>query len=343
MSGESDKAEIKADGKTLDHNVKNIPISDLEFDPENPRIGYYSDIMKQRGEELDQKKIMFAIKSGDNEGYRSLYENIESNEGILQEIWVYPTGNKYRIIDGNTRVSIYADLRRKQPHNPSWEKIPAKILPADKSQRAIDFIRLTTHLQSINNWQSYERARYIHQLYDSGYDLDELQRRTKLTKSALKKWLQAFSDMEEQFLPAYKDSVNNPLSKFSYFVEYNNQKTISGMTRNGMGIKDFCKWIGNEEIPKAQDVRLLDTMLFDDDIAKILKENGFESALSELSYRKPAQTSKLFDQIQGVINGIRKMPFEDIVSIKEDPSSERRALILELDEQIQKLKGQIGN
>ena len=336
------KAKIKAYGSELDHEVKNISIEDLELDSNNPRIGYYLDSVGQRGEKVTQDQVSMAIKAGAIDDYRSLYDNIESNEGVLFEIWVYPVeNNKYKVIDGNTRVVIYRELGKKNPYNKAWKEIPAKVLSTEENQRAVDFIRLTTHLQGINNWQSYERARYIHLLYDSGSDLDELQRRTKLTKNALKRWLKAFSDMEDQFLPNYGEAVNNPLSKFSYFVEYNNQKTVDGMARNGMGIQDFCKWVGDEEVRTAQDVRMLDDMLSDGEIAKTLKERGFAFAYSELSYKKPAHASKLFDQIQSVIKGIKQMPLEDIVTIREDPESAKRVLIFELDIQIQKLKKQI--
>jgi len=196
MSVEKDYAGIDTDGEEVAYNIERISIANLEFDPENPRIGYYQDTMKGRGKEASQKEIMQAIKFGDIEGYRSLLENIESSKCLLYEIWVYPSTThegKYVIVDGNTRVTIFTDLHKKYPEDPTWMTIPAKVLPSDQEGRAVDFIRLTTHLQGINNWQSYDRARYIHILYnEKGYDLESLKQKTKLTVNVLKKWLQAF-------------------------------------------------------------------------------------------------------------------------------------------------------
>lgn len=337
------KSGIKINGQDADFTVENIPLELLELDPTNPRIGYYQDTLQQRGEEITPDKILFAIKTGDYDGYNSLMENIESNNGIMVEIWVYPIdGGKYCIADGNTRYSIYKDLSKKYPNNPTWKKIPAKILSSDFDQRAVDFIRLTTHLQGINNWQTYERARYIYQLYDNGYDIEELARRTKLTRPNITRWLKAYKDMEEEFLPKYADALSNPLSKFSYFDEYNKGNITELMAKNELKIDDFCSWVGNEEIMKAADVRELPDMLKDHDIARTLREEGFSAAYTQLITRNPAKGSKLFDENESVINGIKNMSFEEIISIQNDPDSAKRELLKTLYEKVGSLLDKVS-
>ena len=324
----SSKSGIKINGQNAEFTVENIPIELLELDPTNPRIGYFQDNLQQRGEEITPQRILYAIKSGDYAGYNSLMENIETNNGIMVEIWVYPTEDgKYRIADGNTRYSIYLDLSKKYPNNPTWKTIPAKILSSDFDQRAIDFIRLTTHLQGINNWQTYERARYIYQLYDAGYDIDELARRTKLSRPNIQRWLRAYKDMEEEFLPKYADSLNNPLSKFSYFDEYNKSNIVDLMAKNELTLDDFCSWVGNEEIMKAADVRNLPDILKDPELSRTLREEGYSAAYTQLITRNPAKGSKLFDEIQSVIDGIGNMNFDEILSIQSDPDSAKRELL----------------
>lgn len=329
------KPGIKIYGNEAEFTVENIPLELLELDPTNPRIGYYQDTLQQRGETITPEKILFAIQTGDYGGYNSLKENIETNKGILVEIWVYPVdGGKYRIADGNTRYSIYRDLSKKYPNDPTWSSIPAKVLSSNFDQRAIDFIRLTTHLQGINNWQTYERARYIYQLYDSGYDIEELARRTKLTRPIITRWLKAYKDMEEEFLPKYAEMLSNPLSKFSYFDEYNRGNIVDLMNKNGLKIDDFCSWVGNEEIMKAADVRDLPDMLKDRDISRTLREEGFSAAYTQFITRNPAKGSKLFDEIESVINGIKNMSFEEILSIQNDPESVKRELLKTLYEKV---------
>lgn len=324
---------IKINGIEVKCSNEKIPLELLELDPTNPRIGYFQDTLKQRGEEITPEKILFAIRAGDIEGYNSLKENIESNDGIMVEIWVYPNGNgKYRIADGNTRYAIYLDLAKKYKNSSTWKSIPAKVLSSDFDQRAVDFIRLTTHLQGVNNWQTYERARYIYQLYDSGYDIEELARRTKLTRSDIKRWLTAYKEMEEQFLPNFAGSLSNPLSKFSYFDEFNKGNIKDLMANNGMSTKDFCKWVGNEEILKAADVRDLQEMLKDKVIASALREEGFSTAYTMFISHNPTKGSKLFDQIESVINGLSNMPFKEIVEIQYDSDSARRDLLIQLAE-----------
>ena len=276
-------------------------------------------------------KIIFAIQAGDISGYNSLKENIETNRGIMVEIWVYKTPEgKFRIVDGNTRYSIYRDLAKKYPSDPTWKSIPAKILSSDFDQRAVDFIRLTTHLQGENNWQTYERARYIYQLFDSGYDIEELARRTKLTRSDIKRWLNAYKEMEEEFIPVYSDSLDSPLSKFSYFDEYNKGSIKDLMSKNQMGIKDFCKWVGEEQILKAATVRDLPDMLKDPEITEVMREEGFASAYTQFVSHNPAKGSKLFDQIESVISGLSNLPLKDMISIQEETDSARRDLLNQL-------------
>lgn len=325
------KLEIPIAGVPKEVEIREIDIDNLILDEENPRIGYWRDNIMRITDETSQGDLEIALKSGDYDDYNRLKRTIETSEGAMEEIWVYRIGNnKFKIIDGNTRVLIYKDLRGKYPHKEHFKKIRAKVLPQDITEKSINFIRLIAHLRGINDWQVYERARMLHILYyHRGYTDEQLQNTTKLNSTDIRRWRDAYKNMNEQFLPNYSDRPD-ALLKFSYFVEFENKKIKEGMKRYGLTVKDFCDWVGQDEITRAQDVRDLRKIFEDDSIAKTLKEEGFQAAKYELGTVIPAYTSRLFEYIEKCLTGLKKMTREEEQNILSDEGVVKKEKLKEL-------------
>lgn len=336
------KLEIPIAGVPKEVEIKEIDIDKLVLDEENPRIGYWRDNIMRITDITSQGDLEIALKSGNFEDYNRLRRSIEVNEGIMEEISAYPIeDDKYKIIDGNTRVLIFKDLSGKYPHKEIYKKIRCKVFPPNLSEKSINFIRLIAHLRGVNDWQAYERARLLYILwYQKGYTEEELQNSTKLSLSDIRKWREAYKNMSEQFLPNYSHKPD-ALLKFSYFVEFENKKIKEGMKRNGLTIKDFCDWVGNDEIIKAQDVRDLKRVFEDDDIVSILKEEGFQSAKDELSVSIPAYGSRLFEHIEKCITGLKRMSREEEQNILTSEEPKKKEKILELYEELTKFANMI--
>ena len=212
----------------------------------------------------------------------------------------------------------------------SFKTIRSKVLPADISDRGRNFIRLITHLRGENDWQAYERARMLYILWDHrGYTEEELQNVTKLSLTDIRRWRDAYKNMTEQFLPNYGNQPE-ALMRFSYFVEFENRRIKEGMARYGLTVKDFCDWVGNGEITRAQDVRDLRSILEDDHVAAILKDEGFQTARYELSLSVPAHSSRLFDYIEKCIVGLKKMSREEEGGIVRGEEPAKKQKIKEL-------------
>jgi len=329
------KLEIPIAGVPEEVEIKEIEIDKLVLDEENPRIGYWRDNIMRVTDTTSQGDLEIALKSGCSEDYNRLKRSIEVSDGAMEEIWVYPVeSGKYKIIDGNTRVLIYRDLRDKYPQKDTYKKIRCKVLPPDITEKSINFIRLIAHLRGVNEWQVYERARMLYILWHlRGYTEEELQNTTKLSLNDIRKWREAYKNMNEQFLPNYSHKPD-ALSKFSYFVEFENKKIKEGMKRCGLTIKDFCDWVGNNEITRAQDVRDLRKMFEDDEIARILKEEGFQAAKYELSMSVPAYASRLFEHIEKCIIGLKRMSREEEQSILSGDEPAKKGKIMELYEEL---------
>lgn len=308
--------DVPIAGKQIKAMLTELDINDIELDPENPRIGYWSD--NKIDNNYSQKEIAFAIREKSNEVNRLMY-NIEVQEGITNPIWVYPIqNNKFRVIDGNTRLEIYRDLNEKYPQKECYRKIPAEILPSDIDDKSKDFIRLLNHLRGVNNWEVYERARILYTLWEKrNYTEEDLKAQTKLSINDIRKWIAAYQNMTEQFLPKYSDNPD-ALNKFSYFVEYENPKIKQGMLDTGLKINNFCDWVGKGEIERAQDVRKLQKIFDNEELKKIITKKGYGIAIQELNIAKPALASKLFEEIEDVTYRLRNMTREEEAEIIED-------------------------
>jgi hypothetical protein len=317
-------------GIPKDVEVNDIPTDDIELDEDNPRIGYYRDNLSRMSDHVSQEGVAYGIKMGYLVEYNRLKDSIEQNGGTLVEIWVARKEDKYLCIDGNTRVMIYRELQSKYPNKPEWQKIKAKILPKNIDDRTKDFLRLMAHLRGVNDWQVYERARLLYLLwYNKGYTEEELRNTTKLSLNDIRRWREAYRTMNEQFLPKYSHR-SDALTKFSYFVEYQNPKILNGMKRYGMNAQDFCDWVGNGEIPRGQDVRLLKTIFESKSAAEALRTRGFEAAKDELMHVEPALGSKLFEHVEECIQGFREMTREEEHEILSEKDPIKLRMINEL-------------
>lgn len=322
--------EVPIAGIPEEVEIDDIPIDDIVLDEENPRIGYWRDNILRVTDTTSQGDLELALKSGNIDEYNRLKRSIEAGGGATEMIWVMKRGEKYVCIDGNTRIIIYKDLREKYPKLETYKKIKAKILPEKIDERARNFIRLIAHLRAQNDWQAYERARMLYILwYQKGYTEEELQNTTKLSLNDIRRWREAYKTMNDPFLPRYAHK-SDALMKFSYFVEYETKKIKDGMKKHGLDVKDFCDWVGNDEITRAQDVRDLKKIFENDEIADILKEDGFQAAKEELSLSVPAYGSRLFEHVEKCIDGFKRMSREEERDIIAGEEPKKKEKIIEL-------------
>ncbi len=337
MNGNVYRMEVPIDGVPEQVELRDIPIDEISLDEENPRIGYWRDNIGRFTDTTSQADLELAIRAGGIEEYNRLKRSIEAGGGATNPIWLMKKGSKYVCIDGNTRVMIYRDLRDKYPRKENFRKIRAMILPEGTDERARNFIRLLAHLRAQNDWQAYERARMLFILWEQkGYTIEELLNTTKLKLNDIKRWIVAYKVMNDQFLPVYS-SKPEALMKFSYFVEYESKRIKDGMKRHGLEDKDFCDWVGNDEITRAQDVRDLKEIFDNDAASDVLVEKGFRAAQEELRSSAPAYGSRLFEHIEKCIEGLKSMPRDEERSIIAGEEPKKKEDILQLHKELSDL------
>ncbi|MCQ6962437.1 ParB/Srx family N-terminal domain-containing protein [Methanolobus chelungpuianus] len=330
----SDSILVKIGGISTEIKMGEIEIDQIIFDEGNPRIGFHKDT--QPFTNLSQNQIIFALSNKNRDAYAKLKENIEVNEGIVNPIWIEPIDHEiYRVIEGNTRLLIYRDLREKYPYKDFFKTIPCRILPAKITEEQRNFIRLEAHLRGTTPWDAYEKARYLFFLWNKeGYTYSQLANQTKLTEKEIVQSIQAFRDMEDQYLPKYGNDPSEVL-KFSYFVEYEkNNKLKDQMNKIGLVTSDFCDWVGNNKISKAQDVREIYHLLESDQVREIFIKEGFEEAKEILGTIKPCLVDPLYQNIENVIEDIKNIPSYQISEMREGQQQSKKELILKLRDEV---------
>ncbi len=152
--------EIPINGRLQKIHIVFIEIDKLILDELNPRISFFRD--NQPKPSLSREEIIFALTQKKPEVFRKLRDSIENNRGIISPIWVEPKENDhYRVIEGNSRVVAYTQLSLDQPYEESWKKIMSYVLPEQISEEELNFIRLLAHLRGTNEWDAYEKAKYL--------------------------------------------------------------------------------------------------------------------------------------------------------------------------------------
>lgn len=304
---------VNLDGIPIEIKRLKIPLKQLILDIENPRIQYYLDT--RLNDNVTQDKIKFALAEG-NDQYERLKDHIERNGGIYDPIWVVPREDYYTVIEGNTRAFVYEELSEKYVNDEKWKIIDAYVLPYKVSRDVINFIRLEKHLFGQTPWDAYEKARELYRLNtQEDYSLKRLEQLTKLSASEIRNNIQAYMDMEEQYLKKY----NKPSErlKFSYFVEFRKNKELKKLIKEGnLSLLEFCDWVGEGKFRRGEDIRKLPLVLKDEQARQALIDDNFQAALDQLEQKNPAAKSKLFEKIEDVIFGLESLPFGELDEIK---------------------------
>ncbi len=297
----------------LEH--KYIPLNKLILDQNNPRIGLFKDGSEKL--DLDQDEIEYSLMNKNPKAFEKLKESIRINEGIINPIWITSLGEKYLVVEGNTRTIIYKQLNEDFPNKAEYQKVPSYVLPPRINEEKIEFIRLQAHLRGVTPWDSYERARYLYLLWDKqGYSEKRLSSLTKLNPSEIKSAIKAFQDMEEEYLPKYGKN-SSEVFKYSYFVEYEKDKKLQEIMRqNELDLNNFCTWVGTGKIKRAQDVRELRDIMDNKTTREIFIRKGYDAAIEELSILKPHLTSSLFENIKKVVDSLEKLPGHEITEMR---------------------------
>jgi hypothetical protein len=310
--------EIPMGDKKIRGIPQSIPIDKLFFDEFNPRISLYRDSERMGSGEhvLTQAQIEYALKA--QRSYLGLLSAIRESKGAMVPIWVYPIDDgHYVVIEGNTRLIIYKKLSDDPEIGGHFKKMNCIVLPAGLNDEEKDFVRLTSHLRGHTDWDRYEQAKYLYQLYYTySYPIRDLSAKTKLNPKEIKEDIEAYKIMEEQFRPKYEEDPAF-VHKFSYFKEYvKNQKLRGIMSNEGYDESDFCDWVGKEKFVRALDIRKLKDVLENEKSREKFLEKDYERALEVLQTVIPERSQKMYMVMEELCDRIDKIGYGEIREIR---------------------------
>jgi hypothetical protein len=332
---------IPIDGKETIIKLRSIEIDKLELDELNPRISYFRD--NYGADSLTEDEIIHALVNRKPEAFQKLKDSIHNNRGIVYPIWIESVreegDKKYKVIEGNTRVLIYQQLRKEEPNEERWKTIACYIFPNEIDEEQKNFIRLLSHLRGTTEWDAYEKAKYLYKLWEEdGWSINRLEKQTKMTEKQINENIEAYRIMEVQYLPTHGDDPNE-VSKFSYFVEYVKDKKLQRLMEKGSkDIKDYCDWVADKEkIPTGQDVRRLRDIFDNEDTKNAFIAKGFDAAMQILEFKKPHLVSSFYKDIENVIEGLKDINAQELDEIINEDNSEKEKMIRALAEWSQKV------
>ena len=155
---------------SMTHEIKLIPLSDLLFDPDNPRLP-----KEFRGKRDEGAVITHMLR---DESLIELMKSIgQTGYSASEPLLIVPEGEKFIVVEGNRRLAALkllsnpqlATIRRKSVEEVICEKLhtPESIpcIQYECREDILDYLGYR-HITGVKNWGALEKARYLQQLYD---------------------------------------------------------------------------------------------------------------------------------------------------------------------------------
>lgn len=307
--------ETTIDNKTIQLAHEDVPIERIELDRENPRIRYRLALeVSGNGRKPSEKELEKVILEVPE--VKRLLRDIEQNGGLRERVILQENGTKLKAIEGNCRLTCVRALHEKDPDDPRWKTIPARIMPKDVNPKHLAILLTDFHVAGKIRWEAHEKAGQIyHMANDLGMSQEEIALYWHASKSTVNRFLLAYSFMVDRFLKV-DDGKYAKIGqrKWSFFDEFFKKKDLKAELKDNPEFGDnFCRWVGDGYLPLGADVRYLPTILKHPE-AREKFESG--TPLAEIKKmieaQEPEQGSDFFKQL-----GKMRQDFTSAAKVKE--------------------------
>ncbi len=273
-----------------------VDIENIEFDLENPRIIKELNAIEE-SERKESAAALLILSFSDEPGpaREELEKSIIASGGIVKAIEIVPvqgSDNKYKVIDGNTRLALYKKLKNEDPDNKAWHTIQSLIYPGDDESQ-LDDIRLLAHFMPVKQWSQYAKGQYINKLCETK-DFDQIALKLGGKTSEIRKIREAyifFKDYYETHVDKIQNHAGADESKFSHFREALSRGVEVALESHFGDLdtakKKFAKWVDDGKFRMAIHVRKIPAV-FNNEEAKNAFLNGEVSDIEEAVRLIPA-------------------------------------------------------
>ena len=316
--------EMTLGGEVIQLEHRRVPVADIEYDEDNPRLRYLSSMNGGMTAEDFLREIPDAPK---------LRKDIEMNGDLRERVILKPNGNgRYKATEGNRRLFAFGELHQKYPEDPRWRTMPARILPEEIDPKKIALLLSDLHVAGKVKWDAHEKAGQIFKMNKTlGIPIDEIVVHLHAGKATVLRWLAAYTFMQEQFRTVDNGKYDKQAEgKWSYFDELFRSHDLKDRVEQDPQFADkFCRWVGEGRLPKGETVRRLPAIIKNPDALRAFEtlpvDKAFAEAVRIVATTEPETDSELFKLFAKVrkhctdIGSVR-----DIMKIRTDKVAEQR-------------------
>ncbi len=321
--------EIVLDGMKVQVRGQDLPLDSVLLDPANPRVANTVAVGNFGSGEALQRGLRDLLWQDPD--VHNLYRSVLENKGLVERIIVR---HDHVVAEGNCRTVVYRKLRENFPQTPLWKTIPARVLPADITDRQVAVLLGELHVGGKNKWSPFEKAGHIHKLFAQfGITQDEIAKLLRTSKTAINHNIRAFDAMKNKYLVAFPGT--GAVRKFSYFLElYKKPELREWVTRSSEALDDFVQWVGKNRIARGEDVRELRDIVTNSRALAAFKESGRDAALKILEQDRPELTSPLFKLMIEMTEALENSRLDDIQRVRKDKTGGARTIVRNLKESL---------
>ncbi len=284
-------------------------VADLKLDPKNQRLGYLLRTYK-KGVPATDKELHEML--WDMDSVKNLYQSIYQNGGLLEDPIIRKDGT---VVEGNCRTVCLRQICKKYPEDKRFEKIYARVLPADVTEEQLMLLLGELHVAGKIEWRAYDQAEYVwkmSKLFGKSYDY--LASHLRWSRSKLSQKIAAYEETK-----SYITRTGDPLgtTRFSHFEEFMKKKQLRDkLEDNKEFIIEFGNWVFEGKFQEAHDVRLLPAILENRKAYDKFLESGIREAQRVLIAADPSLASNLYSTLDQAATELENISMAEITAIK---------------------------
>jgi hypothetical protein len=310
-----DQNIIVVDGLRIPTEVKELPIDEVKYWRENPRV---DSIIKQRfpdgsATEDDIEQALWGLES-----VKELFQDIKQNGGLIDEILV----KGEFVLEGNSRLCAYRHLFKKattDDERMQWLGIRARIIPESTSSEAIFSILGTWHIKGKAEWKTFEKAAYIARIHrEYGKTTKEISMMLKRSEVEVKNMIETYDLMQRKGISESQDQ-----KKFSAVYEIIKNREMRKIREKEPGIFDSCiNAVRDGRFERAEKVRDLPKIIKDKKARKAFfdEHENVDTAAEIAKARHPEHADSFYRVIRRASSVLEECSAKRIEEIRLDGS-----------------------
>lgn len=323
--------EIVLDRVKVQVRAIEVPLDKVLLDPLNPRVANTLSASLSGGEAAVQERLATTLWADPD--VQDLYSSVMANQGLVERIILR---SNYVVAEGNCRTVVYRKLRANFPNDPTWQTIPARILPADITDRQIAMLLGELHVGGKNEWSPFEKAGHMHQLFHQyGMVQEEISKLLRTSKTSVNYNIKAFEALKTKYMLAYPGP--QAYRKFSYFFEAYKDQTLRDWFKNSPEALDhFVRWVGSNKIARGADVRELKDVVGNPRALAAFEQSGRDGARKVLELDRPELTSPLFKLMVEMTAALADARLDDVQRVRKDTVGGAKTIVRNLRDAVER-------